>query len=109
VSTTSINGKKYGLVIVDDSSRWTWVKFLRSKSDTFNVFSEFCIQIQCEKDLKILKIRSDHGGEFENDSFESFCKTHGFIHEFSSPFTTAKWCCRKEEQISSRNGSYHDA
>ncbi|GJY63387.1 retrovirus-related pol polyprotein from transposon TNT 1-94 [Tanacetum coccineum] len=30
----TINGKKYILVIVDDYSRFTWVKFLRSKDDT---------------------------------------------------------------------------
>ncbi|GJS06057.1 retrovirus-related pol polyprotein from transposon TNT 1-94 [Tanacetum coccineum] len=30
----SINGKKYILVIVDDYSRFTWVKFLRSKDKT---------------------------------------------------------------------------
>ncbi|GJY10914.1 retrovirus-related pol polyprotein from transposon TNT 1-94 [Tanacetum coccineum] len=29
----SINGRKYILVIVDDFSRFTWVKFLRSKAD----------------------------------------------------------------------------
>ncbi|GJW22570.1 retrovirus-related pol polyprotein from transposon TNT 1-94 [Tanacetum coccineum] len=30
----SINGKKYILVIVNDYSRFTWVKFLRSKNET---------------------------------------------------------------------------
>ncbi|GJR28766.1 retrovirus-related pol polyprotein from transposon TNT 1-94 [Tanacetum coccineum] len=30
----SINGKKYILVIVEDYSRFTWVKFLRSKDET---------------------------------------------------------------------------
>ncbi|GJW39366.1 retrovirus-related pol polyprotein from transposon TNT 1-94 [Tanacetum coccineum] len=30
----TINGKKYILVIVDDYSRFTWVKFLRSKNET---------------------------------------------------------------------------
>ncbi|GJU93755.1 retrovirus-related pol polyprotein from transposon TNT 1-94 [Tanacetum coccineum] len=30
----TINGKKYILVIVDDFSRFTWVKFLRSKDET---------------------------------------------------------------------------
>ncbi|GJX95629.1 integrase, catalytic region, zinc finger, CCHC-type containing protein [Tanacetum coccineum] len=29
----SINGKKYILVIIDDFSRFTWVKFLRSKDE----------------------------------------------------------------------------
>jgi len=33
VSTASIYGSKYGLAIVDDYSRWSWVKFLKSKDD----------------------------------------------------------------------------
>jgi len=37
--------------------------------------------------MKILKVRSDHGGEFENESFEAFCEKHRIIHEFSSPRT----------------------
>jgi len=70
---------------VDDYSRWTWVKFLRSKDNAYVVFSNFCTQIQSEKEMKILKVRSDHGGEFENEPFETFCEKHGMIHEFSSP------------------------
>jgi len=86
-STASIYGSKYGLVIVDDYSRWSWVKFLKSKDDSYDVFRKFCIQVQSEKELKILKVRSDHVGEFENESFEIFCEKHGIIHEFSSPRT----------------------
>jgi len=37
--------------------------------------------------MKILKVRSDHSGEFENEPFETFCEKHGFINEFSSPRT----------------------
>ena len=29
VNIASLYGSKYGLVIVDDYNRWTWVKFLR--------------------------------------------------------------------------------
>ena len=54
--------------------QWSWVKFLKSKDDSYDVFSKFCIQIQFEKELKILKVRSDHGGEFENEPFEIFCE-----------------------------------
>jgi len=68
-------------------SRWSWVKFLKSKDDSYDVFSIFCIQIQSEKALKILKVRSDHGGEFEKEPFEIFFEKHGIIHEFSSPRT----------------------
>jgi transposase InsO family protein len=51
------------------------------------VFITFCTKVQAEKELKIIKVRSDHGGEFENEPFESFCENHGIFHEFSSPRT----------------------
>ena len=54
VKTASISGKKYGLVIVDDYSRWTWVKFLRHKDESHSMFSTFCNQVQNEKDLRIV-------------------------------------------------------
>ena len=41
VNTASLYGSKYGLIIVDDYSRWTWVKFLRSKDNAYDVFSSF--------------------------------------------------------------------
>jgi len=62
-SIVSINGKKYGLVIIGDY-RCTWVKFLKNKDETYEVFNNFCTQVQNEKELKILKVESDHGGEF---------------------------------------------
>ena len=37
--------------------------------------------------MNIIKIRSDHGREFENDIFESFCEVNGFEHNFSFPRT----------------------
>nr|GFA93812.1 retrovirus-related Pol polyprotein from transposon TNT 1-94 [Tanacetum cinerariifolium] len=42
----SINGKKYILVIVDDYSRFTWVKFLRSKDETLAFIIKFLKMIQ---------------------------------------------------------------
>nr|GFB08609.1 hypothetical protein [Tanacetum cinerariifolium] len=42
----TINGKKYILVIVDDYSRFTWVKFFRSKDGTPEVVIKFITQIQ---------------------------------------------------------------
>ncbi|GJW64650.1 retrovirus-related pol polyprotein from transposon TNT 1-94 [Tanacetum coccineum] len=42
----SIKGKKYILVIVDDYSRFIWVKFLRSKDETPEFVTNFLKQIQ---------------------------------------------------------------
>nr|GEX99963.1 putative ribonuclease H-like domain-containing protein [Tanacetum cinerariifolium]GEY00815.1 putative ribonuclease H-like domain-containing protein [Tanacetum cinerariifolium] len=42
----SVNGKKYILVIVDDYSRFTWVKFLRSNDETSEFVTKFLITPQ---------------------------------------------------------------
>ncbi|MCH86050.1 retrovirus-related pol polyprotein from transposon tnt 1-94 [Trifolium medium] len=83
----SNSGSRYAFVVVDDYSRYTWIKFIREKSDTFEVFKDLCIQLQREKDLLIVKIRSDHGREFENARFNEFCTSEGIKHEFSSAIT----------------------
>ena len=86
-STTSLGGKSYEFVIMDDFSRSTWVLFLTHKNDAFHEFSNLCRKIQNEKGFTISCIRSDHGREFENVDFESFCDKHGIEHTFSAPRT----------------------
>ncbi|KAK2390489.1 putative mitochondrial protein [Trifolium repens] len=85
--TKSLGGNYYGLVIVDDYSRFCWTLFLSSKSDTLSAFKQFAKMIQNKLDLKIISIRSDHGGEFENNNFDKFCSKHGIEHNFSAPRT----------------------
>ena len=83
----SLGGKRYGFVIVDDYSRFTWVLFLKNKDDSFEMFKVFCKRIQNEKESNIVAVRSDHGGEFENHLFKTFFEKHGISHNFSCPRT----------------------
>ena len=46
-----------------------------------------CKRLQNEKSVPIVKIRSDHGKEFKNARFESFCEKNGIKKEFSAPKT----------------------
>ena len=85
--TTSLGGKSYAFVIVDDFSRYTWVLFLAHKNSVFHEFSKLCRKIQNEKGFTISCIRSDHGREFENVELESFCDEQGIEHTFSAPIT----------------------
>ncbi|GJY25973.1 retrovirus-related pol polyprotein from transposon TNT 1-94, partial [Tanacetum coccineum] len=50
----SINGRKYILVIVDDYSRFTWVKFLRSKDEVREFVIKFLKMIQVRLNATIL-------------------------------------------------------
>ncbi|XP_012847829.1 PREDICTED: uncharacterized protein LOC105967762 [Erythranthe guttata] len=83
----SIGGKRYIFVCVDDFSRFTWVEFIREKSDSFDVFKKLCKKVSFEKQQNIVRIRSDHGREFENSLFTNFCEKYGISHEFSAPKT----------------------
>ncbi|XP_075524511.1 uncharacterized protein LOC142556904 [Primulina tabacum] len=83
----SCGGKKYSFVCVDDFSRFSWVSFIREKSDTFSVFKQLVTRITNFHSLKVRRIRTDHGKEFENSSFSSFCDRKGISHEFMAPKT----------------------
>ncbi|XP_073024178.1 uncharacterized protein [Primulina eburnea] len=83
----SLGGKKYSFVCVDDFSHFSWVNFIKEKSDTFEVFKNLITRITNLHSLKIRRIRTDHGKEFENRSFSSFCDKKGISHEFSAPKT----------------------
>ena len=72
-------------MVVDDFSRFTWVAFLREKSEAFDEFMFMYKKMQTEKELTIKTIRSDHGGEFENHKFSKWCDEMGIKHEFSAP------------------------
>ncbi|GAB2272695.1 hypothetical protein Dimus_038989 [Dionaea muscipula] len=85
--TASIGGKYYCLVIIDDFSRFTWVRFLAHKDETFIMFAKLVKRISNEKGFVVTSIRSDHGGEFENEHFKEFCDELGINHNFSAPRT----------------------
>jgi transposase InsO family protein len=82
----SIGGNKYGLVIVDDYSRFTWLFILQDKSETQEVLKKFLRRAQNEFDAKVKKIRSDNGTEFKNTQVEDFLDEEGIKHEFSAPY-----------------------
>ncbi|KAJ9566817.1 LOW QUALITY PROTEIN: hypothetical protein OSB04_002783 [Centaurea solstitialis] len=84
VNVQSIAGKKYTLVIVDEYSRYTWVFFLRSKSDAPEEIILFVRKMERLNNLTVRSIRSDHGTEFKNSTLETFFDQKGISQNFSS-------------------------
>ena len=66
IAYLSIRGNQYGLVIIDDYSRFTWVFFSFDKCQVRHKVKTFVRRAQKEFDLPIKKIRSDNGTEFKN-------------------------------------------
>ncbi|GJR93229.1 retrovirus-related pol polyprotein from transposon TNT 1-94 [Tanacetum coccineum] len=77
----TINGKKYILVIVDDYSRFTWVKFLRSKDETPEVVIKFLKQIQVGLNKTVRNICTDNGTEFVNKYLTDYYERVGIFHQ----------------------------
>ncbi|KAJ9565079.1 hypothetical protein OSB04_001045 [Centaurea solstitialis] len=84
VNVQSIAGKKYTLVIVDEYSRYTWVFFLRSKSDAPEEIILFVRKMERLNNLTVRSIRSDHGTEFKNSTLKTFFDQKGISQNFSS-------------------------
>nr|GEX97472.1 retrovirus-related Pol polyprotein from transposon TNT 1-94 [Tanacetum cinerariifolium] len=83
----TINGKKYILVIVDDYSRFTWVKFLRSKDETPEVVIKSITQIQVGLNKTVRYARIDNGTEFVNHTITEYYERIGIFHQKTVPRT----------------------
>ncbi|GJX21298.1 retrovirus-related pol polyprotein from transposon TNT 1-94 [Tanacetum coccineum] len=79
----SVNGKKYILVIVDDYSRFTWVKCLRSKDEAPDFIIKFLKMIQVRLKVPVRRIRTDNGTEFVNQTLREYYEKVDISHETS--------------------------
>ncbi|GJU81418.1 putative ribonuclease H-like domain-containing protein [Tanacetum coccineum] len=77
----TINGEKYILVVVDDYSQFTWVKFLISKDETPEVIIKFLKQIQIGLNKTIEYIRIDNGTEFVNKDLTKYYERVDIFHQ----------------------------
>lgn len=82
-----IGGSKFILVIVDDFSRFTWVFFLKQKSEATPKLKMFIKQVELQLRKLVRNIRSDNGIEFKNKEFKDFLTDKGVSHNFSAPYT----------------------
>ncbi|GJW76347.1 retrovirus-related pol polyprotein from transposon TNT 1-94 [Tanacetum coccineum] len=77
----SVNGKKYILIIVDDYSRFTWVKCLWSKDEAPDFIIKFLKMIQVWLKVPVRQIRTDNGTEFVNQTLREYYEKVGISDE----------------------------
>ncbi|GJU61876.1 retrovirus-related pol polyprotein from transposon TNT 1-94 [Tanacetum coccineum] len=77
----TINGKKYILVIIDDYSRFTWVKFLRSKDETLEIVIKFLKQIQVGLNKTVRYIHTGNGTKFVNKVLTEYYERVRIFHQ----------------------------
>ncbi|GJV74028.1 retrovirus-related pol polyprotein from transposon TNT 1-94 [Tanacetum coccineum] len=79
----SINGKRYILVIVDDYSRFTYVRFLRTKDEAPEAIIKCIKNIQVCLNPTVRNVPTDNGTEFVNQILREFYENVGISHQTS--------------------------
>ncbi|GJV23220.1 retrovirus-related pol polyprotein from transposon TNT 1-94 [Tanacetum coccineum] len=80
---SSINGKMYILVIVNDYSRFNWVRFLRTKDEDLEEIIKYIKNIQVCLNAIINNVRTDNGTEFVNQTLCEFYENVGITYQTS--------------------------
>ena len=75
----------YYVLFIDDFSRKAWIYVMKAKSETFCKFQEFKALVENQTSRHIHSLRSDNGGEFESNAFNSSLQP------------TTEWGCREKE------------
>ena len=93
-TTTSINGNKYKLSLIDSHSNLAFEYYMKDKSASSvqSKLQEFIDSViiprrVIDKDLGYIYILSDCGTEFNNQVIKDLLLKHGIIQKFSCPYT----------------------
>ena len=81
----SLGGAQYFLSFIDDSTRYVWVYFLKSKDQVFEKFLEWKAMVEKSVGRKLKVFRTDNGGEYTSKEFERYLMTEGVRHELTTP------------------------
>ncbi|CAL1378920.1 unnamed protein product [Linum trigynum] len=83
--TISRRGYRYFALFIDHATRFTWVYFLRLKSELKSVATDFLKMIQTQFDRPVKIIRSDPGGEFSSAPLYEVYRSLGVLTRQSCP------------------------
>ncbi|EOY19823.1 Uncharacterized protein TCM_045180 [Theobroma cacao] len=81
MKTSSLNGSKYYLLFINDYTRFSWVYFLKVKSNALNAFIKYKALVENQTNLTSKMLRSDNGTEYATKEFEGHLSKFGVMHQ----------------------------
>lgn len=87
ITPPSMSGSRYFMLLRDEYSSYTYVRFFSHKSHVLNSIRNFVSEVTTSTQKKVKIIRSDNGTEFKNQGMKVFCEFEGIQQEFSAPNT----------------------
>uniref|UniRef100_A0A0V0IC00 Putative ovule protein n=1 Tax=Solanum chacoense TaxID=4108 RepID=A0A0V0IC00_SOLCH len=61
----------------------TWIYFMKSRSEVFTHFCAFYAEVKTQFNASVRILRSDNAKEYMSESFQSYMRQHGILHQSS--------------------------
>ena len=87
MSTHARGSYLYFVTFIDDYSKYGYVYLMKYKSETFEKFKEFKAEVEKQLGKSIKTLRSDRGGEYLSQEFQSYLRDNGILSQWTPPYT----------------------
>ena len=86
ITPLSHGGSKYFVTFTDGASRYSWVYFLKARSDVLRCF-KIVEEIHTQTGYKVKSFHPDNAGEYTSTDCDNFLKSKGIIFAAGPPHT----------------------
>jgi hypothetical protein len=87
ISPATSAGNRYFLLLVDDYSRFMWIKLLHTKDEAADAIRKFKASAEVESRHTLRVFRTDRGGEFTASEFMDWCTDRGIKRHLTAPYS----------------------
>jgi hypothetical protein len=81
----SKGGHKYYVILIDDHYRYTWIYFMKRRSELPSIYKSFTRMVHTQFSATIKIFCSDSGGEFLSDNFRQLLTLERTLSQLSCP------------------------
>ncbi|MBW0553755.1 hypothetical protein O181_093470 [Austropuccinia psidii MF-1] len=87
ISPTSIGGSNFVLVVVNTATRFTWVRFLKSKDEAKDKLIEIINRAENRLEKSVKRKLTNGRKEFVKKFISNFCENRGIENITTTPYT----------------------
>ncbi|KAL0455685.1 UNVERIFIED_CONTAM: hypothetical protein Slati_0907700 [Sesamum latifolium] len=87
LNTPARGGYSYFITFIDYHSRYGYVYLMRYKSEAFERFKEYRLEVENQTSHKIKALRSDRCGKYLSSEFIDYLKQNKILSQWTPPGT----------------------
>jgi hypothetical protein len=86
-SVSSYGRSLYYITLIDDATRYSWVKFLKKKSSTTQILMDFIAEIELQYNMTPKSFRTNNDGEYISNELNDHLRQKGTVHQYTPPYS----------------------